>query len=380
MLRKKITFDSFVRSVLICILIAGIIYLMSILSGVLTPFFVGWLIAYLMFPLVKFLQYRCRLKYRILSIVCAFVIVAAVLWGGFALIVPPMVDEAVKVKDMLVNYISNDATIASIPSVLQEYVKDNLNAEQLKVLLTQDGFISGVKSALPQIGNILSQSIGLVSGLLSVTMIILYTLFILIDYERFSGGWVELLPHRIRQFSQQVVSDITDGMNKYFRGQALVALCVGILFSIGFLIIDFPLAIGLGLFIGLLNMVPYLQTVGFIPTILLAIVKSAETGQDFWIVMLLALAVFGIVQTIQDTFLVPKIMGNVTGLNSAVILLSLSVWGALLGVLGMVIALPLTTLLLNYYQRYILQKKETASPAVLPQPPVKDEQPQNHDS
>lgn len=368
------------RSVLICILIAGIIYLMSILSGVLTPFFVGWLIAYLMFPLVKFLQYRCRLKYRILSIVCAFVIVAAVLWGGFALIVPPMVDEAVKVKDMLVNYISNDATIASIPSVLQEYVKDNLNAEQLKVLLTQDGFISGVKSALPQIGNILSQSIGLVSGLLSVTMIILYTLFILIDYERFSGGWVELLPHRIRQFSQQVVSDITDGMNKYFRGQALVALCVGILFSIGFLIIDFPLAIGLGLFIGLLNMVPYLQTVGFIPTILLAIVKSAETGQDFWIVMLLALAVFGIVQTIQDTFLVPKIMGNVTGLNSAVILLSLSVWGALLGVLGMVIALPLTTLLLNYYQRYILQKKETASPAVLPQPPVKDEQPQNHDS
>jgi predicted PurR-regulated permease PerM len=116
------------------------------------------------------------------------------------------------------------------------------------------------------------------------------------------------------------------------------------------------MAIGLGLFIGLLNMVPYLQLVGFIPTILLAIVKAAETGENFWAIMLMALIVFAVVQTIQDTFLTPKIMGKVTGLNSAIILLSLSIWGSLLGVLGMIIALPMTTLLLTYYQRYIINK------------------------
>ena len=138
----------------------------------------------------------------------------------------------------------------------------------------------------------------------------------------------------------------------------MVALSVGILFSIGFLIIGFPMAIGLGLFIGLLNMVPYLQLVGFIPTIILAIVKAADTGQNFWFIMLLALIVFAVVQVIQDTILTPKIMGHVTGLNSAIILLSLSIWGSLLGILGMIIALPMTTLLINYYQKYVIKKEE----------------------
>ena len=146
-------------------------------------------------------------------------------------------------------------------------------------------------------------------------------------------------------------------MNKYFRGQALVALCVGILFSIGFLIIDFPIAVGLGMFIGLLNMVPYLQLVGFVPAILLAIVKAADTGQNFWVIMLMVLIVFAVVQIIQDTFLTPKIMGHVTGLHSAIILLSLSIWGSLLGILGMIIALPLTTLSIDYYQKYVIMKK-----------------------
>ena len=188
-------------------------------------------------------------------------------------------------------------------------------------------------------------------------MVVLYTLFILLDYEDICSGWPNLLPEKYRQFAKQLVGDVEDSMNKYFRGQAMVALCVGILFSIGFLIIGFPMAVGLGMFIGLLNMVPYLQLLGFIPTILLAIVKAADTGQNFWIILLMALAVFAIVQIIQDTFLTPKIMGHVTGLNSAIILLSLSIWGSLLGILGMIIALPMTTLLISYYQRYVIAEK-----------------------
>jgi predicted PurR-regulated permease PerM len=120
------------------------------------------------------------------------------------------------------------------------------------------------------------------------------------------------------------------------------------------------MAIALGVFIGMLNMVPYMQLIGFIPTILLAIVKSADTGQNFWVIFLSALVVFAVVQVIQDTLLTPKIMGKVTGLNAAIILLSLSIWGSLLGVLGMIIALPMTTLLLNYYQKYIIKSHQEA--------------------
>lgn len=105
-------------------------------------------------------------------------------------------------------------------------------------------------------------------------------------------------------------------------------------------------------------MVPYLQIIGFLPTILLAILKAADTGQNFWIIIASALAVFAVVQIIQDTIIVPKIMGKITGLNPAIILLSLSVWGSLMGVLGMIIALPLTTLMLSYYQRFIINREK----------------------
>lgn len=182
---------------------------------------------------------------------------------------------------------------------------------------------------------------------------VLYIFFILLDYEQIAERWVTLVPARHRKTVVRLMTDIKVSMNRYFRGQSLVAFCVGILFCIGFLIIDFPLAIPLGLFIGLLNMVPYLQIVGFIPTILLAILKAADTGESFWWIFCMALLVFAVVQMIQDGFLVPKIMGKITGLNPAIILLSLSIWGSLMGMLGMIIALPLTTLLLSYYQRYI---------------------------
>ena len=179
-----------------------------------------------------------------------------------------------------------------------------------------------------------------------------------LECEKLAEGWVSMLPIRYRRFAGGITNDLQSGMNTYFRGQAFVALCVGILFSVGFLIIDFPMAIGLGLLIGALNLVPYLQIIGFIPTIMLAILKAADTGQNFWIIIASATAVFVVVQIIQDTLIVPRIMGKITGLNPAIILLSLSIWGSLMGIIGMIIALPLTTLLLSYYKRFIIQKEK----------------------
>jgi len=354
--RKQITFDTFVRGMLTVILVVGIVMLLNRLSGVLVPFFLAWLLSYLLFPLVKFFQYRCRLKFRIAAILVSFVVVGGVLTGVFWLMVPPMIEEGGRVTTMLLHYVQTDETMSNIPRHIQKLIHDYVDIEQLKKLVTQDGFIDTVKSTIPKVWAVVAQSISILSSVFSLTMVALYTLFILLDYEKITGSWSLLLPRRYRPFARRLVADVEEGMNKYFRGQALVALCVGILFSIGFLIIDFPMAVGLGLFIGLLNLVPYLQLVGFVPTIILAIVKAADTGQNFWIILLMALAVFAVVQIIQDTFLTPKIMGHVTGLNSAIILLSLSIWGSLLGILGMIIALPLTTLLINYYQKYVIKQ------------------------
>ena len=355
---KKITFDTFIRGCLAVAIVVGVIMLLNRLSAVLLPFFLAWLVSYLLFPLVKFFQYRCHLKFRIVGILCTFLVVGSVLAGLFFIMVPPIVEETGRVKDLLVAYVSNHSNLSNIPNMLQDFIHDHLTTDDIKALVTQEGFIDSVKQGVPKIWAVISQSISIVSSLFSVTMVFLYTLFILLDYEEISSGWVEMLPQRYRRFAVQLVADVTQGMNLYFRGQGCVALCVGVLFSIGFLIIDFPMAVGLGMFIGLLNMVPYLQLLGFVPTILLAVVKAADTGESFWMIMMFALIVFAVVQTIQDTILTPKIMGRVMGMNSALILLSLSIWGSLLGIMGMVIALPATTLLITYYQKYIVKQKD----------------------
>ena len=356
--RKQITFDSFIRGALIVLGCVGAYLLLNRLSGVLLPFFLAWLIAYLLFPLVKFFQYRCKMRYRVVAILCALIAVNLVLAGVFWIMIPPVVEETIRVKDMLIEYVTKDAMMSNIPDRIEMFIHEHLTPEDIKAIVTQEGFINSIKEAMPKIWDMLMQSVNALSGLVTIIMVLIYTLFILIDYEKFTKGWSELLPERYRGMAVSLVADITEGMNKYFRGQGLVAFCVGILFSIGFLIIDFPMAIGLGMFIGLLNMVPYLQLIGFIPAILLAIVKAADTGQSFWLIMLLVVIVFCVVQLIQDTFLTPKIMGKVMGLNAAIILLSLSIWGSLLGILGMIIALPMTTLLLTYYQRYVIQKEK----------------------
>ncbi len=355
--RKKITFDSFIRAVILGAIIIGILMLLKRLSGVLLPFFLAWLIAYLIYPLVSFFQYKLRLKNRIASIFCALFTLTIIGGAAFYLLVPPMIQEFLRVKDLLIEYFSTTHTASNVPTTLSEFIRQNVDMHILEQMFSQENILDALKVTVPKLWALVSESINLLFGFFTVFLILLYIVFILLDYESISQGWTHLMPKKYRHTVTSILNDVKDGMNRYFRGQALVALCVGILFSIGFLIIDFPLAIGLGLFIGALNMVPYLQIIGFVPTIMLAILKAADTGDNFWIIIASATAVFIVVQIIQDGYLVPRIMGKITGLNPAIILLSLSVWGSLMGMLGMIIALPLTTLMLSYYQRYIINQE-----------------------
>ena len=355
--RKKITFDSFIRAVILGAIIIGVLMLLKRLSGVLLPFFLAWLIAYLIYPLVSFFQHKLRLKNRIISIFCALLTLSVIGSVAFYLLVPPMIQEFLRVKDLLIEYFSTTHTASNVPTTLSEFIRQNIDLHILEQMFSQENILDALKVTVPKLWSLISESINLLFGFFTVFLILLYIVFILLDYESISEGWAHLMPRKYRKTVTGILNDVKDGMNRYFRGQALVALCVGILFSIGFLIIDFPLAIGLGLFIGALNMVPYLQIIGFVPTIMLAILKAADTGDNFWIIIASAAAVFIVVQIIQDGYLVPRIMGKITGLNPAIILLSLSIWGSLMGMLGMIIALPLTTLMLSYYQRYIINQE-----------------------
>lgn len=355
---KTFTFDRVVRILISIVIMIAAYLLIQRLSSVLIPFLVAWLIAYLLYPIVTFIQYKCRVKSRILSIIITVLLIVGIIVGGGYLIIPPIIEEMTHVKDIVVEYFSTDSTVASVSGEVQNYIKRNIDINELTKALTVQDVSQFVEEKVPQFFSFISSSVSAIVGFIASLIAIIYLFFILVDYELMAEGLFKMVPKGKRNIVHDIMLDLQKGMNGYFRGQAIIAMCVGILFSIGFLIIGLPLAIPLGLFIGFLNLVPYLQVIGFIPTIILALLKAYDTGQSFWGILLSALIVFAVVQAIQDWVLTPRIMGKVTGLNAAVILLSLSIWGSLLGFVGLIVALPLTTLIVSYYKRYVLEETD----------------------
>lgn len=365
-MQEKITFDKFIRWAGVGALILFVLVAVNYLSNVLLPFFVAWLLAYLLYPVVRFVQYRLHVPTRALSIIVTFIGVTAVIALVVYLIIPPMIEQFQKLGSLVTKYIHASANIDSIPGAIQQWLQEN-QAEIEQFFRSKD-FTNGLQKAMPQLFNFLGQTASVVISIVASLITLLYMFFILLDYEYLTNNWIKIFPKKARPFWHELMKDVERELNNYIRGQSLVALTMGILFCIGFTIIDFPMAIGLGILIGIMDLVPYLHTFALIPTALLALLKAADTGQNFWLILLAAVAVFAIVQVIIDMVVTPKIMGHAMGLNPAILLLSLSVWGALLGFIGLIIALPLTTLLIAYYQRYVTRENEDE--------PVVPEQPQ----
>ena len=355
-MRQEITFDRFIRWAGIGLLILAILLLMNYLSHVLLPFFVAWFLAYLIYPLVKFVQFKMHVPTRALSIVVTLIFLIAVIGGVVYLIIPPMIEQFQKLGDLATKYIHSTGTTSTIPEAIQQWI--SINQKGIEEFFKSKDFNDMIKTAMPSVFNFLGQTASVVVSIIASLITLLYMFFILLDYEYLTDNWIKIFPKKSRPFWTELMGDVERELNNYIRGQGLVALTMGVLFCIGFTIINFPMAIGLGILIGILDLVPYLHTFALIPTALLALLKAADTGQNFWVILASAVAVFGIVQIIIDMVVTPKIMGKAMGLNPAILLLSLSVWGALLGFIGLIIALPLTTLLIAYYQRYVTREQE----------------------
>lgn len=351
MLEKEITFDRFVRILGCVLLVGGVLYTVNYLSSVLLPFFIAWLLAYLLYPMVKFVQYKMHVPTRALSIIVTLIFVLAVIGGVFYLIIPPMLEQFEKLGDVASQYIRQSTNGESFQAVVQQWLHEN--KEAIESVFKRKDVTDAIKSAMPKLFNMLGETANIIISIVASLITLLYMFFILLDYEYLTKNWIRIFPKSTHSFWQELAADAGKALNNYVRGQCLVALTMGILFCIGFTIIDFPMAIGLGILIGIMDLVPYLHTFALIPTAFLAGLKALNTGDNFWIIFGLAVLVFCVVQVIIDMIVTPKIMGKQMGLNPAVLLLSLSVWGALLGFLGLIVALPLTTLIMAYWQRYI---------------------------
>lgn len=355
-IEEKITFDKFIRWALTAVVVIAVLLLMNYLSSVLLPFFVAWLLAYLVYPIVKFVQYKMHVPTRVLSIIVSLIFIIAVAGGIFYLIIPPMIDQFDKLSEVLSRYLHEKTHIENFPATIQQWINENKNS--IQDFFKQEDVTEAIKNAMPKVFSVIGQTASIIISVVASLITLLYLFFILLDYEKLASGFIKMFPKKNRPFWRELIGDVEREMNSYIRGQSLVALCIAILFCIGFTIIDFPMAIGLGILIGILSLIPYVHGLAFIPMVFLSLLKAADTGQNFWIIFASSVAVFVVVQAITDMVLTPKIMGKAMGLNPAVILLSLSVWGALLGFIGLIIALPLTTLIIAYYQRYVTKESD----------------------
>ena len=359
MFEEKITFDKFIRWLSLALLIILIGYALNALSSVLLPFFVAWLFAYLLYPMVKFVQYRMKVRIRALAIIVTMLIVITIIAGIIFLIIPPMIEQFQKLGVVTTHWLGQNSDTNNLTAHIRQWAQDN--REAIEEFFKSKDFSDAIKTVMPRLVGLVGKTVNIVISIIASCIALLYMFFILLDYEYLTTNWIRIFPVKARPFWQAVMKDVERELNNYIRGQGMVALCMGLMFCIGFTIIDFPMAIGLGILIGILDLVPYLHTFALIPTAFLAMLKAADTGQNFWWVFGLAVAIFIIVQLITDMIVTPKIMGKAMGLNPAILLLSLSIWGALLGFIGLIVALPLTTLLIAYYQRYIT--KDEALPA-----------------
>ena len=356
---RPYTFDRVVRILFAAGFLAGLIWLLGYLSDVLIPFAVAFLLAYLINPLVVVIQKK--IPNRTVAVLLSLMIVLVGFTAVGAMVVPMVAKEVVDMGKLLSD-LAEDSDLATraasiLPADLWQSIKDVATRPEVRDLFKSENFWTNVQAAA---GKILPGVWGLVTGTATVLMSIvglaiigLYLLFLLFDYQKFSEGWKSLIPDPYREPFVAFVEEFESAMNSYFRGQAAVASICGVLFAVGFALVGLPLGVLLGLLMGLLNMVPYLQIIGLIPAALLAVFHALESATGVWVVLGLTALVIGVVQIVQDAILTPKIMGKVTGLNPAMIMLSLSIWGKLLGLLGLIIALPLTYLLLAYYRRFL---------------------------
>ena len=355
---SKLNRKTLVRSLITLVVLVALYLLIRRLSGVLLPFLLSFVVAYMLAPIVNFFQHTCRFKSRVLSVLVTIISVVGILTGAIAAIVPLISRQAKALSVSVKNYLSQYQDIEFLSPELNEQLKQFIQNMDINALLQSEGVQQGAQKLMQFLSEGLWAIGNSIMGLAVAFISLLYIIFLLIDYEKITLNWHKYIPEKFRASIQMLLRDLDRNMNAYFRGQALVAGIVGILFAIGFQIIGLPMGIGIGLMIGVLNLVPYMQVLGIPPCIILGLIHAAETGRPVWLILLFIAIVFVVVQVIQDGIIVPKIMGDVTGMGPAWILLSLSIWGSLLGVIGMVVALPLTTLLVSYYKRFVLELPE----------------------
>ena len=182
---KPFTFDRVARILFGLAVISGIIYLIAVLRNALLPFLIAWLLAYMMQPFVKFFQYKLKLKSRILAIIAVIICASLIIGAAAALVVPSIAQEAERTLNLMRTHNPGEGHIPLIPESWITYLENNVDINQLMELLSRENIQNAIKQLAPKVWNILSNTFSILFSITIIFVILLYFIFILLDYALF---------------------------------------------------------------------------------------------------------------------------------------------------------------------------------------------------
>lgn len=324
-----------IRIGIIAALIAVAVFIYS-LRDVLWPFIFAFFIAYIFNPWIDWLERkRFSRTFAILMVMIGFALVLIV---GAILIFPSISHEIVLAREKLPRWIQvirvkagpwvQDLTMRhpEIASQIEEYANNNLR-QKLPLLLSP--VFHFLKSMFSGVLNFFIM-------LLNLVLVPVLAFYLMKDFQGVEERFFELIPPRYLDGFKRRLGEVDTALSSYIRGQLTVSLVLAMIYTIGLLILGVPLAIPIGLFSGLANMVPYL---GFVLGISTSMILSFLDNQQ-WQRLVGILIVYSVAQLLEGVWIGPHFTGKSTGLHPLVVMLSLVIGGTLFGFMGMVLAVP----------------------------------------
>lgn len=330
-----------------------LILLLNYLSRVLLPFVVACFVAYLMEPLLLWNLRWTHINNRVLGAVISIIEVSIVIGVAIYFFMPSILRDIDMLGNIIREVSHGQKTMPTSYRFIVDVADKYFDAENFRDLLTG----SRIEALLSKGSSIIEESIETILHILEWLLTFIYIFFILVDYPQIVRGFKLIFPKKYRAQGWSIVREVQKNMNNYFRGQGFVAMFATVFYCVGFSIVGLPLAIPMGILVGILYMIPYFQYITLIPVALICLIFSLGGHCEFLPEMGKCILVYFVSQCVCDYIITPHVMGKEMGLNPAMILLSLSVWGTLLGIIGMIIALPATSLIMTYYERYISNRQ-----------------------
>ena len=382
---------------LVVALVWGAGAVLRMLSPVLWPLAIAGVLACLLDPVVDFFEKRGLARAQ--AIICVFGIALLILAAVFASVVPQIVSETRQLvsrvpeyRTKLENRFENWST--NPPPLIQKFLKrvspageTSGKASALETNSSVTNSVSGtattsqpatpigalneqalqsakdwLANALPQLGRWLFGQVGRVASwfgfLAGLALIPVYAFYLLLEQRGIESSWTNYLPVKDSKFKDELVfvlRSINGYLIAFFRGQVLVAMCDAVLYTVGFLLVGLPYAILIGASALVLTMIPFLGAIILCVTaVVIAVVQFGD-----WLHPLLVLGVFAVVQSLEGLVISPRIMGGRVGLHPLAIIIAVMAGTTLLGgLLGGVLAIPLTAVLRVLLARYVWKKRE----------------------